>query len=1247
MWLKFNSSLVFVSILMLLVCNSCQYRPDKQTEEFDGVALLLGSPSEPINRDSLKVFTPGKDGVPLPNVQKARPPVKVETTTSLVRAGEPRIKEKSPPSVFTPGQDGLKMPNVVRAIHQPVFAGLPDKILVKDPVIRDENPYNFITYGKLQGLKNNVIRASFQDSFGNLWFGTNGGGVVKFDGTHFYHFTDKEGLANNIVWAIMEDSNGVMWFGTWGGGISRYDGLTFTNYSIEHGLVGNLVQSIIEDKNGHLWVATGGGGLSRFDGEYFTNYSEEQGLPNINLSSVIQDRDGNIWIGTWGYGALMYDGTSFYQYTRDSGLAHSLVWSILEDFSGNLWFATLEGVSKFDGRYFTTYTEDEGLSGNRVWTITQESSGALWFGSRDGGVSRFDGTFFQRFNEKDGLPSPTVMNILEDRNGNIWLGTFGGGITRYAGKTFRHFGESRGFTNYDVRAFLEDNQGNLWIGTWGGGIYLYTGEGLYYYTDDEGLTGNIIYSLSQDHKNNIWIASFTGLSMFDGENFYHYTVAQGIPNPTIWSTFIDSKGNLWLASSSGIAKFDGESFTRFAEPEGLPEIRIWTIEEDKHGNLWLGSNGSGLFRFDGNTFTQYNRENGFPSDIVYYLKADDHGNIWAGTNNEGVVVFNKDILSTQTADPGNGDSDIALEFITLTEAEGLSGNNVYSIYTDRSGNLYLGTEMGFSRIDAENLGDIRKIYRYATDPSFALFKNFGYEEGFLGIGVRGGNTFCETQDGTIWIGADDRLTAFFPQNEIRDTIAPTIRITNLELFNESIPWNQLAKSSSMTEDGRDLTFSTAKDTVFIMGNGIEIKNFRFNGIYPWFGLPKELSLPHYNNFISFNFTGVTHRQSQQVKYQYKLNGFDDTWSTISTRNFAPYGNLPPGKYTFRVKAMNSEGVWSDEETFSFSIRTPWWGTWWFRVAVIIFVGLVLLVIYYLRVKNLQQQKVYLEKVVEQNTAEIKNQNDELQTLNEELLSTNEELETQRDALQEALQNLQSTQEKLIHSEKMASLGVLSAGVAHEINNPVNFIYNASAAIENYMEEFQEKDLAHVKPFFDAIQTGIKRVSSIVDSMGRFSRSEDLPAVNCRISFIIDDCLTILYNQYKDRIDIIRDYPADEPEVYGNEGQLHQAFMNILSNAVQAIDNTGIITIKLLNKKEFIEISISDTGHGIEKENLKKVFDPFYTTKEPGKGTGLGLSITERIINDHHGAVECQSVLHNGSAFIVKLPVVNGTSVKQE
>jgi PAS domain S-box-containing protein len=289
-------------------------------------------------------------------------------------------------------------------------------------------------------------------------------------------------------------------------------------------------------------------------------------------------------------------------------------------------------------------------------------------------------------------------------------------------------------------------------------------------------------------------------------------------------------------------------------------------------------------------------------------------------------------------------------------------------------------------------------------------------------------------------------------------------------------------------------------------------------------------------------------------------------------------------------------------------------------------------------QELLEHKERLEDIVAERTLELKTSNQEIKNKNIELIRANEELSSKQKQLQKALEELKSTQAQLIESEKMASLGLLMAGVAHEINNPLNFIQSGVSALEVSLEEELKDHAEEIKPMLKGILKGVERVSAIVSSLRHFSRTDDAFHEECNIHAIIDDCLVMLNNTIKNRVEIYKQYTSDEYNLIGSEGKLHQVMLNILSNAIQSIDLKGKVNITTKVEKTNLIILICDTGRGIPDSNINKIFDPFFTTKAPGEGTGLGLSISRKLIHEHKGDIKFSSELGKGTIAEIKLPL---------
>ncbi|MCU4176245.1 ATP-binding protein [Carboxylicivirga sp. N1Y90] len=296
-------------------------------------------------------------------------------------------------------------------------------------------------------------------------------------------------------------------------------------------------------------------------------------------------------------------------------------------------------------------------------------------------------------------------------------------------------------------------------------------------------------------------------------------------------------------------------------------------------------------------------------------------------------------------------------------------------------------------------------------------------------------------------------------------------------------------------------------------------------------------------------------------------------------------------------------------------------------------------------KKLAQAQTYIERAYDEVNEshqkqkglneQLKLSNEETLSLNEELIATNEALSAKKDELEHAMHQLKEAQAQLIQSEKMASMGVLTAGVAHELNNPLNFIKGSASAIRMTSNANNSKELASL---LDNIDEGVKRAIEIIQSLNHFNRQNDDDINDCDVHKIIDNCLVILGSSLRYRVKVEKNYSSSGVEVSCNEGKIHQLFLNVLTNAIQSIDKDGEIIIKTEVKADKIEVVISDNGCGISQENLPKIMDPFFTTKPAGEGTGLGLSLVYAIIKEHRGKIKYQSEEGVGTSAIISLPL---------
>ena len=1086
---------------------------------------------------------------------------------SVTQAKDPVIITLDQSKIFTPGDGNTLIPSVIKYRERSVSAHPPVRIEVKDAYVRDKNPYNFSSIGKLQGLRHDQIRAIDQDNTGNLWLGTDDG-LTKFDGKYLSHYTTNQGLTNNLILSVYHDSKGNIWAGTFRGGAVKLDGDNFTIFSKEDGLPSDIVNWITEDSSGNIWMATGGG-VVKYDGKNLTVYTQDNGLCNNDTRYLLFDKYGKLWITTNIGGISIFDGVSFTNYTVKEGLPQNEATSLATDSKGNVWIGlSSKGIIKYDGYNYYHYGSEQGLIDGSIRSIMEDYTGNIWIGTTTSGLFRFDGISFTNFNINEGLGSEYVRCLMEDRSGNIWMGTRTAGLVRYNGDIFTHLTEEEGLSNSRVMSIMKDRLGRVWMGTFGGHVTIMkeekvsgtTGKYMSYFGVEQGLNASRIYSIIEDRKGNIWFGTDGGgISYFNGNKVYTYTTDQGLSDNTIRDIYEDSKGIIWIGTyGGGVSKFDGTNFTNYSIESGISSNNILAIFEDSKGTIWFGTDGGGITSLNGSQFTHFTTKEGFFSNTVYSIEEDKEGNVWFGTAGEGLVCYNHKT------------------FTRYNSLNGLNNDHVLSLLEDSYGRLWAGTRFG-----------VNQIFR---DSTYSI-KSYNFEEGFTGMGCNLG-AIEEIDGGKLLFGTNDRLTQFLGERELHNNAPFTLQLTNLMMYNEEIPWTILEER---------------QDTTIRLYNGVKLKNINFTGVSKWNNVPENLSLPYLHNYITFKFIAVTQNEIKKVTYEYILEGLDKHWNPPVTITEIPYGNLSPGNYSFKVRAISSDGVRSNEIDYKFSIRPPWWQTLWFYIFIVL--TLVALIYFYIRYREriLKKDKELLEGKVREQT--------------EALLLKNNELEV-------------SNMEK----DKLFSI------IAHDLRGPFSSFLGLTEIMAEEVATFTDEEL---KSFAENMNISAKNLFNLLENLLQWSRlqRQSIPfsptLVNLKAS-VEDNLGLIIESATKKNIRIKVDI-SEEYNFEADDSMLQIVIRNIISNAVKFTGKGGSIIIgaKLSGKGE-IMISFKDNGIGMDEKMRSSLFKLDSKNGRSGTdgepSTGLGLVICKELIEAHKGRIDVLSEVGKGTEFIITLPL---------
>jgi signal transduction histidine kinase len=261
---------------------------------------------------------------------------------------------------------------------------------------------------------------------------------------------------------------------------------------------------------------------------------------------------------------------------------------------------------------------------------------------------------------------------------------------------------------------------------------------------------------------------------------------------------------------------------------------------------------------------------------------------------------------------------------------------------------------------------------------------------------------------------------------------------------------------------------------------------------------------------------------------------------------------------------------------------------------------------------------------------------QVETRTQAVLKPNKELEQQKEELQQTVDRLNETTDRLIQAEKLASIGLLASGIAHEINNPLNYIRGGVVLLEDILKERSQYD-DDIHQTIDSMNDGINRATRIVKSLNQYSHSAGELTDECNLNEIIKNCMNLLRNKLPEGIKVNLKFDQMVSRVRGNNGKLHQTFINIIDNSLHSLNGHGEIDISIANQNKLVIVSIIDTGSGIDEKNISKIMDPFFTTKDVGEGSGLGLYIVSSIVKQHGGQIAFQSTLEKGTTCTISLP----------
>jgi signal transduction histidine kinase/ligand-binding sensor domain-containing protein/DNA-binding response OmpR family regulator len=810
-------------------------------------------------------------------------------------------------------------------------------------------------YSLKDGLSFGIINGITQDKKGFLWFAT-GDGLNRFDGTNFKVFkfepNNPHSLPSNYVQTIYKDKGGDIWVSS-RRGIFQFDTnkerFTKLNPPHTHSSYLNSVSSIFENNKNQLWFSCGSAGFTSYNkkSKQFKYYTKKD-LPGVSgniFINVIEDSYGLLWVGTQDGGLNIFSTTSPTKLKNLNdqfpltAVPQGRINCIYEDHNYNIWIATSKGLvlyNRKENKFHVFLGPKYKLRSNYFYSLLEDDHKNLLIGLQDGGLYTINLPIAEKSSYKNltidpvkseenySITARSVQALFQDMDKNIWVGTYGDGIYMLSNvpENFKKFQnkltDSYGVSFLRYYGMCVDDEGYLWLGTDGDGIHKkkINGDIVKYYRANGqkgSLTDNAILCAHKDHSNTLWFGSYSqGLFRYDKKTDSFTNFVHKSNDPTSISLndvrviLEDSKNNLWIGTNGGGLSSLPQGRNKFVNYNShnstIAPDNIRALSEDKYGNLFIGTYASGLKYFIKaqnkfiNYFTHAQIEKFLRSQVIYALYLDKDENLYIGTEGDGLVLYN---IKNKT-------------FKQYTEKDGLANNTVNAIQEDETGQIWISTNKGLSRINTYT----NKIINYDNSD--------GLQAGQFNPSS---SMYCSKKKFMVF-GGTEGYNIFYPAQVKQNLFSPKVLITGLQLFGKEVEVGQ--KDSILSEVVDEST---------------------------------QITLKPNQSVFSIQYVALNYAYAEKSEFAYKLVGLEKKWNYVKNQKSVTYRYLPPGDYKFKVKAANQDGIWFDNYTIlKIKVLPPWYRTWWAFFSY--FLILTTIVYYYLLYRSKQAMLKYEIKIAQ-------------------------------------------------------------------------------------------------------------------------------------------------------------------------------------------------------------------------------------------------------------------------------------------
>ena len=1067
---------------------------------------------------------------------------------------------------------------------------------VKNLVFAQEQPFLFVKTNEDIGKR--AITCIVNDSINQLWIGTYGGGLKKYNGvdveTFKHDVNTSSGLSSSEIYDLLLGKDNAVWIAA-NNGLNLYNQKndTFTHFNPKNEILPVHALAMLDDT--HIILGTHRKGVYVFN--TFTKEFQKAALDidqnGLQVNALAVDQLKRIWVGTnMGVMQLSFTGLRLTKISdrvvKNEALLSDEILSLESDAFGNIWAGTVKnGVLKISMKDVNYLDVDHfPISEKRIFSIKKYTNGMMLCGTENDGlfVLTSKGEVSDRYVKKRGdsfsIHSNSVWAIHSDTNNRIWLGYYDQGIDKYDPYHFK-FAFLQNDIAKDVMPFplsvssiAKDKFGRLWFSCIDKGVYVYN-------PNDKSYT----------HLNNPT-----------------NSIAKGLNSLDIPSLFIDSNQNVWVASwYNGIylLKYGAKRFINISTksfPKTLKSNRIVSFSEDSKGVIWIGTFLGGLLsyntktnalkHYDGEAFENAELHNGNIRKVI----VDKNDNIWLGTR-KGIYRYNQKYNSVTSFN----------DKIKATSNGAFSDFIVFSLYEDANKNIWIGSD-GYGLFS----------YSFSDDQ----FTWYGEGSNLRNMSI---NSITQSFDGLYWLGTDDGLIRY-------DNNDKTFRVFD---SNDGLLSMKINRSAFLT-DGNTLYLGTSEGINFfdfdkinsnknvpkILFQQLKIGNKRVSvseigSLKKTIQFSDSIFLNYNQSSFSIDYIGVNQTRGEKNNYAYMLEGLEKDWNYVDKLRTATYTNIKPGKYTFKLKASNNDGVWTAKSKNVFiKVTPPWWLTIGAKISyAIIILSLSFYISRLIRLRVLERRKAEVERNQREQTEEL-------------------------------------------HLKKMQFF----TNISHEFRTPLTLILNPLESLLSSPDEVTLPDEVRAK--HRIIHRNTKRMKRLIDELMDFRKMQfgkiQLLVKKIDVASVIKNVISYYEEEALYRNIDLKLKPLEQDEIFmwADASMTEKIVFNLISNAFKATKEGGAITVEMHHHKDGVvfpllenswpqaalEISIKDSGIGIKKENIHNIFERFYQDKDNNEqyfgGTGIGLEVVRKLVTYHKGKIEVESEENRGTKFKLFFPLDN-------